>query len=115
MAAPIATHGCQLPNCTSSSEERNLHFKHELNGIAASSATAAFVLSREARRAGLTAQLELAGRSMKGQLKQADRIGARFVAMIGADNEAILRDMSSGEQTELVLSAVIPAVLRGSR
>ena len=31
-------------------------------------------------RAGLAAQMELAGRSLKGQLKQAERLGARFVA-----------------------------------
>src|SRR5205085_4505348 len=35
-----------------------------------------FTLSESARRAGLQAQLELAGRSLKGQLKHADRIGA---------------------------------------
>ena len=31
---------------------------------------------------GLNAQLELAGRSRKGQLKQADRLGARYVAIV---------------------------------
>ena len=80
-----------------------------------SSATAGFVLSREARRAGLSAQMELAGRSMKGQLKQADRLNARYVAIIEDDGQATLRDMSSGEQQAVQLSVVIPAVLRGSR
>jgi histidyl-tRNA synthetase len=79
------------------------------------SATGAFVLSREARRAGLAAQLELAGRSLKGQLKQADRIGARYVAIVDGETEATLKDMDSGEQKELPISAVIPTVLRGSR
>ena len=32
---------------------------------------------RELRRAGLAAEIDLAGRSVKGQLKHADRIGAR--------------------------------------
>ena len=45
-------------------------------------ASAAFELANEARRAGLSAQLELAGRSLKGQLKHADRIGARYVAIV---------------------------------
>ena len=48
---------------------------------------AAFDLVSEARRAGLSAQLELAGRSLKGQLKQADRLGARYVALVGGDSE----------------------------
>ena len=32
---------------------------------------------------GYAARLELAGRSLKGQLKQADRAGARYVAILG--------------------------------
>jgi histidyl-tRNA synthetase len=63
----------------------------------------------------LAAQLELAGRSLKGQLKHADRIGARYVAIVGSDREVSLKDMESGEQRELELTAVIPTILRGSR
>jgi histidyl-tRNA synthetase len=72
----------------------------------------AFELAHDARRAGLTAQLELAGRSLKGQLKHADRIGARFVAIVenGTTN---LRDMQSGEQRETAARNVIPTILRG--
>jgi histidyl-tRNA synthetase len=59
--------------------------------------TAAFALASEARRAGLAVQQELAGRSVKGQLKQADRLGARYVAILG-DEGISLKDMESGEQ-----------------
>ena len=48
-------------------------------------------------RAGHAARLELAGRSLKGQLKQADRAGARYVAILG-DEGVSLKDMESGEQ-----------------
>ncbi len=79
------------------------------------SATAAFVLAREARRAGLTAQLELAGRSLKGQLRHADRIGARYVAIVEGEEQVTVREMGSGDQHEIPISSVIPTVLRGSR
>ncbi len=79
------------------------------------SATAAFELTREARRAGLAAQLELSGRSLKGQLKHADRLGARYVAIVQETGEASLRDMASREQHELTLTSVIPTILRGHR
>jgi histidyl-tRNA synthetase len=79
------------------------------------SATTAFELAREARRAGLAAQLELAGRSVKGQLKHADRLGARYVALVAENGGVSLKEMASGEQSELETSAVIPAILRGSR
>ncbi len=74
-----------------------------------------FKLSHEARRAGLSAQLELAGRSLKGQLKHADRINARYVAIVAGEGEASLKQMESGEQRELAVNDVIPTILRGSR
>ena len=58
---------------------------------------AAFRLAADARRAGFAARLELAGRSLKGQLKQADRAGARYVAILG-DEGTSLKDMETGEQ-----------------
>jgi histidyl-tRNA synthetase len=73
-----------------------------------------FELAREARRAGLQAQVELAGRSLKGQLKHADRIGARYVAIVG-NGQVSLKDMESGEQRELNPPEVIPAILREGR
>jgi histidyl-tRNA synthetase len=74
----------------------------------------AFELANEARRAGLSAQMEVTGRSMKGQLKHADRIGARYVAIIG-DRVASLKNMDTGDQNDLEPAAVIPMILRGSR
>jgi histidyl-tRNA synthetase len=75
----------------------------------------AFQLAREARRAGLRAQLELTGRSLKGQLKHADRLGARYVAIVGDEDATSLKEMESGEQRELAPNDVIPTILRGSR
>jgi histidyl-tRNA synthetase len=73
----------------------------------------AFALASEARRAGLAVQQELAGRSLKGQLKQADRLGARYVAILG-DEGISLKDMESGEQ-EVVesSSAAVARALKG--
>ena len=56
---------------------------------------AAFRLAADARRAGHAARLELGGRSLKGQLKQADRTGARYVAILG-DEGTSLKDMEIG-------------------
>ncbi len=58
----------------------------------------AMALVTELRHAGLSAELDLAGRSLKGQLKHADRIGARRVLVLEADGTAQLRDMARGEQ-----------------
>jgi histidyl-tRNA synthetase len=45
----------------------------------------AFATLLEARGAGLRAQMETTGRSLKGQLKQAERLGARYIAIVAAD------------------------------
>jgi histidyl-tRNA synthetase len=76
---------------------------------------AGFHLVSEARRAGLSSQLELAGRSLKGQLKQADRLGARYVAIVGSSSEVGLKQMDTGEQTDHRHDSVIPTILRSSR
>jgi histidyl-tRNA synthetase len=58
----------------------------------------AMALAAELRHAGLSTELDLAGRSFKSQLKHANRIGARRVLILEADGSAQLRDMESGEQ-----------------
>ena len=66
----------------------------------------AFALVRELRGAGLRAELDLGGRSVKGQMKQADRVGARAAIVLGDDGAAQIRDMSSGEQRPIELGHV---------
>lgn len=58
----------------------------------------AMALAVELRHAGLSAEVDLGGRGLKGQLKHADRVGARRVLILEADGTAQLRDMSTGEQ-----------------
>lgn len=73
----------------------------------------AFSLSAAARRAGVPTQIELAGRSIKGQHKHADRLKARFVAVTSADGVE-LKDFESGETTRFEgADAALAAVLRG--
>ena len=71
----------------------------------------AFAIVAEARRARLHARLELAGRSLKGQLKQADRLGCRYVAIVG-DTGTVLKDMDSGEQQDVGSGEVVTRILR---
>jgi histidyl-tRNA synthetase len=76
---------------------------------------AAFGILREARSAGLTAQMELANRSLKGQLGRAGKLGARYVAIVGAA-ETVLKDMQGGgAQETLATDTVVHAVLRRLR
>jgi histidyl-tRNA synthetase len=71
----------------------------------------AFGLLSEARSAGLAAQMDMGGRSLKGQLGHADALHARFVAIL-ADRQTLLKDMQGGSQEALATNAVVHAVLR---
>jgi histidyl-tRNA synthetase len=61
----------------------------------------ALALATELRRAGLAADLDLGGRAIKGQMKQADRAGARYALILEDGGAEVLRDMRSGEQREI--------------
>ena len=75
-------------------------------------AAEAFRLAADARRTGHSARLELGGRSLKGQLKQADRTGARYVAILGDEGTA-LKDMESGEQKTVETETVMHHIRGG--
>jgi histidyl-tRNA synthetase len=81
------------------------------SGVAPAIRRAAFGLLHEARTAGVRTQMELAGRSLKKQLDQANRLGARFVAIVGAE-QTELRDMQCGTQRTLVSDTVVHTILR---
>jgi histidyl-tRNA synthetase len=69
----------------------------------------AFKLAADVRRAGHAARLELAGRSLKGQLKHADRMGARYVAILdgGEGNALVLSDRESGDEQTVESETVL--------
>ena len=75
---------------------------------------AGFSVLGAARSAGLTAQMELAGRSLKGQLGLANALGARYVAIVEGE-ETVLKDMQGGGQETLATDTVVHAVLRALR
>jgi len=66
---------------------------------------AALVLQRDLRRAGVRVLLDPAGRSFRSRMKQADKLGARYVAILGEDEQArgvwTVRDMARSEQQDV--------------
>jgi histidyl-tRNA synthetase len=83
-------------------------------GVPAGLRALAFGVLSEARSAGLKAQMEMTGRSLKGQLGHANRLDARFVAIVG-EGETLLKDMQDGGQERLDTDKVVHALLRRLR
>ncbi|HEX6455559.1 MAG TPA: histidine--tRNA ligase [Solirubrobacterales bacterium] len=63
----------------------------------------AVALLSDLRHAGFSAEVDLAGRGQKGQLKHANRIGAKFVVFLHGESTE-LRNMDSGEQRPVKLA-----------
>jgi histidyl-tRNA synthetase len=61
----------------------------------------------ELRRAGIAADLDLAGRSINGQMKQADRSGADVALILDERGAATARDMETGQQRPVELAALV--------
>ena len=72
----------------------------------------ALSLATAARRAGTHVDLDLAGRSEKGQMKQADRSGARRAVILAEDGSAKIRDMETGEERPLDLDEIAAEIER---
>ena len=73
--------------------------------LAAGALDAALRLQRALREAGVRALLDPEGRSFKSRMKQADKLGARLVAILGDDELArgawTVRDMARSEQQQV--------------
>lgn len=71
-------------------------------------AVTAFPIVHLLRRKGLQVAMDLEGKSLKSQMKQADRAKARFVLILGeeelATGQAVLRDMLTKEQQQVALA-----------
>ena len=77
----------------------------------------AHVLARDLRHAGLIALVDYDARSLRAQMKRADRSGARRVLILGDDElargEVTVKDMGSGEQVTVARSEVVERLAGG--
>ncbi len=69
-----------------------------------------------AARKGISCVKDVMGRSVKAQMKYADKLGTRYTLMLG-DNEietgrAALRDMKLGESKDISLDSLVDRLLK---
>lgn len=74
----------------------------------------AFSLLNDLRVSGIACDIDFEGRSLKSQMRSADKLKARFVLIIGDDEvkkgEAALRDMQTKEQSSIGFDKLVEAV-----
>jgi len=78
-------------------------------GLGDEAAAKAMELTHELRRDGFWAETDLTGRSVKAQMKYADKLGARFSMVIGSNElesgVVTLKNMQNGEKQEVAINA----------
>jgi histidyl-tRNA synthetase len=82
----------------------------------ASAAGDAFRLVQSLRDAGIATEMDHRARSLKSQFKQADKLEAKYVVVVGPDElaqgQVVLRDMATKEQTPVPTADVTPTLQR---
>jgi histidyl-tRNA synthetase len=79
----------------------------------------AFFLCNRFRMNGIRAEMDYTGRSLKSQMKRADKLKSSFALIIGEreidDNRALLRNMRASTQEEVSLDDLENAIMKISR
>jgi histidyl-tRNA synthetase len=75
----------------------------------------AFELANQLHLKGIKAEIDYEGRSLKAQMRRANKLGARYVLMIGGNEletgRAVLRDMEGKVQEEISLNEAVEVVM----
>ena len=70
-------------------------------------------------KSGIRAEMDLGDKSLKSQMKRADRLGAASVLMVGAnelkEGTAILRNMETKEQESVALDSIVENLIKKIR
>jgi histidyl-tRNA synthetase len=74
----------------------------------------AFTLANQLRVEGVRTEIDHSGRSMKSQMKRADRLKAQYVVIIGGSevekNEVVLRNMSTKAQENILIQDLVKKI-----
>ncbi len=87
-----------------------------LAGIDKTSRTKAFLLAEELRGKGISCEVDLMERSVKAQFKYADKLGARYVAVIGEseleEGAAQVKDMKNSSSERVKFEELAQYILK---
>ena len=68
---------------------------------------------------GIRVEMDYGGRSLKSQMKRADRLKSSFVLILGDreidENRALLRNMTTSTQEEVILAELEETIMNKAR
>jgi len=76
----------------------------------------AFRLTNEMRRSGISAEMDYADKSLKSQLKRADKLNSSFTLIFGdkeiSEKQALLRNMKTKDQQTIPLDDLLKSIIK---
>ena len=99
-------------------EDRKNKFKTDLftAALGAPAQKLAFNLTNELRRAGVTAEMDYADKSLKSQLKRADKLNSTFTLIFGdkeiEEKQVLLRNMHTKDQQTIALDGLLKSIIK---
>ncbi|MBQ6789555.1 MAG: histidine--tRNA ligase [Clostridia bacterium] len=83
--------------------------------LGAAAAVSANCITTDLRRHGIIADCDVMGRSLKAQMKYADKIGAKYTLILGdseiESGKAVIKNMKTSEQTEILIKDAAEFIL----
>lgn len=99
-------------------EEGKNKFKTDLfvAALGAQAQKSAFGLTNELRRAGVAAEMDYADKSLKSQLKRADKLNSSFTLIFGDkeidEKQALLRNMQTKDQQAIPMDGLLESIIK---
>jgi histidyl-tRNA synthetase len=100
------------------SEDSNNKFRTDLfiAALGAGAQKLAFGMTNELRRAGVAAEMDYADKSLKSQLKRADKLNSSFALIFGdkeiEEKQVLLRNMQTKEQQTIPLDGILQSIIK---
>ena len=83
--------------------------------LGAAAVVSANCITTDLRRHGIIADCDVMGRSLKAQMKYADKIGAKYTLILGdseiESGKAVIKNMKTSEQTEILIKDAAEFIL----
>jgi histidyl-tRNA synthetase len=106
----------RLISCLPQKEENNFRTDIFIAAMGAKAQKLAFTLTNELRRAGVSAEVDYSDKSLKSQLKRADKLNSSFALIFGEkelqDKKALLRNMRTKEQQDIPFDALLDSIIK---
>jgi histidyl-tRNA synthetase len=99
-------------------EKENNIFKNDLfiAALGAQAQKLAFGLTNEIRRTGLSAEMDYADKSLKAQLKKADKLNSSFALIFGDkeidEKHVLLRNMRTKDQQTIPMDGLLESIIK---